>query len=136
MKIVLTNGCFDILHRGHVEFLNRSKELGDRLIVLLNSDESVKKLKGNSRPINNQEDRKFMLLNLKAVDEVIIFNDENCSDEIRRIHPDIYTKSLDYERHFNEEEQKALDDIGIEPIWLSFAKTYSTTKLIEKIKSI
>ena len=72
-KIVFTNGCFDILHRGHIVYLNEAKSLGDILIVGLNSDTSVKKLKGESRPINIQEDRKFLLENLKAVDHVVIF---------------------------------------------------------------
>ena len=73
-KIVFTNGCFDIVHVGHLALLNEAKALGDYLIVGLNSDDSVKRLKGSERPINNQENRPFFLENLKAVDEVIIFD--------------------------------------------------------------
>ena len=71
-----TNGCFDILHSGHVQYLNEAKALGDKLVVGLNSDASVKSLKGEERPINHENDRKFVLENLKAVDEVIIFDDD------------------------------------------------------------
>ena len=95
-KIVFTNGCFDIIHRGHIELLEKSKRVGDYLIVGLNSDESVKKLKGNNRPLNTQEDRKKTLESLKFVDEVIIFNEETPYELIKKVRPDIITKGGDY----------------------------------------
>ena len=95
-KLVVTNGCFDILHRGHVEYLNQSKKFGDKLFVLLNSDESVKKLKGETRPINNQNDRAYLLANLECVDGVIIFDGTNCANELLKLKPSVYTKGGDY----------------------------------------
>ena len=95
-KTVFTNGCFDIIHRGHIELLEKSKRIGDYLIVGLNSDESIKKLKGDARPINNQDDRKKTLEALRFVDEVIIFNEETPYDLIKKIKPDVITKGGDY----------------------------------------
>ena len=96
MTTVFTNGCFDILHRGHVEYLRQSKGLGDRLIVGLNSDSSVRRLKGDSRPINNQEDRAALLKALRFVDEVVIFDEDTPLELIKRLRPDIITKGGDY----------------------------------------
>jgi rfaE bifunctional protein nucleotidyltransferase chain/domain len=97
MTVVFTNGCFDILHRGHVEYLQASKNLGTRLIVGLNSDASVRQLKGNGRPVNTQEDRKAVLLALKAVDEVVVFDEPTPYKLIEKVRPDIITKGGDYE---------------------------------------
>jgi D-beta-D-heptose 7-phosphate kinase/D-beta-D-heptose 1-phosphate adenosyltransferase len=94
--VVFTNGCFDILHRGHIELLETSKSYGDYLIVGLNSDESIKRLKGETRPIMNQEDRKRTLECLKFVDEVIIFDEDTPYNLIKQIKPDIITKGGDY----------------------------------------
>lgn len=96
MTMVFTNGCFDILHRGHVDYLRRSAELGIRLVVGLNSDASVRRLKQGRRPINNQEDRKIVLESLRWVDEVIIFDDDTPYKLIKTIRPDIITKGGDY----------------------------------------
>lgn len=93
---VFTNGCFDILHRGHVDYLKRSAELGNRLIVGLNSDASIRRLKGSQRPINGQEDRKAILESLRWVDEVIIFEEDTPYELIKMIRPDIITKGGDY----------------------------------------
>lgn len=93
--IVFTNGCFDVLHRGHVEYLEQSKALGKKLIVGLNSDDSVRGLKPG-RPINTQEDRKAVLLALRCVDEVIIFDEPTPLELIRKVKPDIITKGGDY----------------------------------------
>ncbi|MBQ7198025.1 MAG: D-glycero-beta-D-manno-heptose 1-phosphate adenylyltransferase, partial [Selenomonadaceae bacterium] len=95
-KIVFTNGCFDILHVGHVRYLTTAKSFGDVLIVGLNTDESVRKLKGASRPINNQDDRAEVLLGLKAVDYVIFFGEDTAENLIAELQPDIYVKGGDY----------------------------------------
>lgn len=94
--IIFTNGCFDILHRGHIEYLQQSRSLGSRLIVGLNSDASVKRLKGEDRPINNQSDRALILSALSCVDEVHIFDDDTPYSLIENIRPDVITKGGDY----------------------------------------
>ena len=134
-KLVVTNGCFDILHRGHVEYLNESKKLGDKLFVLLNSDESVKKLKGENRPINNQEDRAYMLANLECVDGVIIFNNTNCANELLKLKPKVYTKGGDYFMcNLHQDEKVALIAINASVHIIPKQRDYSTTKIIRKIK--
>ena len=95
-KVVFTNGCFDILHLGHVEYLNEAKAQGDLLIVAINSDESVRKLKGPDRPINNEEDRAKMLLNLKAVDCVQVFTEQTPLEIIKLIRPQVLVKGGDW----------------------------------------
>jgi rfaE bifunctional protein nucleotidyltransferase chain/domain len=95
-KIVLTNGCFDILHAGHVRYLQAAKMLGDVLVIGLNSDTSVRLLKGESRPINCQEDRAEVLAALSAVDYVVIFSERTAENLIQRVAPDIYVKGGDY----------------------------------------
>tara|TARA_Y100000310_G_scaffold299492_1_gene334379 strand:+ start:1002 stop:1415 length:414 start_codon:yes stop_codon:yes gene_type:complete len=95
-KIIFTNGCFDILHRGHASLLKFCKSLGDNVIVGLNSDDSVKRLKGTDRPINNQEDRKMLLESIRYVDEVIIFDEDTPYNLIKNIQPDIIVKGGDY----------------------------------------
>lgn len=94
--IVFTNGCFDILHAGHVRYLAAARELGDCLIVGLNSDASVKALKGPSRPINHQDDRAEVIAGLQAVDYVIVFEEQTAENLIADIRPDIYVKGGDY----------------------------------------
>jgi rfaE bifunctional protein nucleotidyltransferase chain/domain len=94
--LVFTNGCFDVLHVGHIQYLEQSKNLGDRLIVGLNSDESVRRLKGPTRPFNSQDDRRRMLKALRCVDEVVIFYDDTPYDLIVSLEPDIITKGGDY----------------------------------------
>ena len=95
-KVVFTNGCFDILHRGHVEYLAKAKELGDVLIVGLNSDSSVKQIKGDGRPIVSQEDRAFILSNLAFVDYVVIFDVPTPYELISKIIPDVLVKGNDW----------------------------------------
>lgn len=125
-KIVFTNGCFDLLHKGHIEYLKKSKALGDKLIVGLNSDESIKKLKGPSRPVNNQDDRKTILEALEFVDEVIIFDEDTPYELIRRIEPDIITKGGDYKT----KEEVVGNDLA-EVVIMPFIEGYSTTKTLE-----
>ena len=131
-KIVFTNGVFDIIHRGHISYLNEAKALGDYLIVGLNADASVKRLKGDSRPVNKEEDRKFVMENLKAVDEVIIFTEDTPFNLISKIIPDILVKGGDW-----KEDQIVGSDIvkqnGGKVFSLKFIDNYSTTGIIEKI---
>ena len=95
-KVVFTNGCFDILHAGHVRYLTEAKKLGDILIVGLNSDESVRQLKGEDRPVNPAEDRAEVLAGLRSVDHVVVFDDATAEELVRQIQPDIYVKGGDY----------------------------------------
>lgn len=127
-RIVFTNGCFDILHRGHVDLLKKSKKLGEKLIVGLNSDKSVKKLKGNTRPINNQEDRKALLESIDCVDDVIIFDEDTPYELIKKIKPDIITKGGDYE--VSTVVGNDLAKVVIIPI----IEGYSSTEIINAIK--
>jgi len=123
-KTVFTNGCFDILHRGHIELLNQSRNLGQKLIVGINSDASVRALKGNERPINRQEDRKAVLEALGCVDEVIIFDEPTPYNLIKRLKPDIITKGGDYKP--NEVVGNDLATVHIIP----YVDGYSTTRTI------
>lgn len=132
-KFVFTNGCFDLIHRGHVTYLNESKSLGDILVVGLNSDSSVRKLeKGSNRPFNNENDRAFVLDNIKAVDYVIIFSEDTPYNLIKNIKPDYLVKGGDW-----KEEDIVGSDIvkanGGKVISLKFVDNYSTTSLINKI---
>jgi D-beta-D-heptose 7-phosphate kinase/D-beta-D-heptose 1-phosphate adenosyltransferase len=124
MRVIFTNGCFDILHRGHIELLNHCSELGDKVVVGLNSDASIKRIKGSSRPINSQKDRMYMLLALKYVDEVIIFNDDTPYNVIKLLKPDIIVKGGDY-----EQQDVIGNDIAKVKIF-NYVNGYSTTKII------
>ena len=133
LKLVFTNGCFDILHRGHIAYLNEAKSLGDLLIVGLNSDSSVKKIKGSNRPYNNENDRAFVLDNLKAVDYVILFPEDTPYNLIKNIKPDFLVKGGDWK----EEEIVGSDivkEYGGKVISLKYIDDYSTTSFINKIK--
>ena len=132
-KIVFTNGCFDIIHRGHVEYLEEAKKLGDILIIGLNSDYSVKRIKGPSRPINNEEDRKKVLLALKSVDDVIIFNEDTPLELIKKIKPNVLVKGGDWEIK-NIIGADFVLGLGGEVHSLAFREGHSTTKIIKKIK--
>ena len=128
-KVVFTNGCFDILHLGHQTYLNQSKALGDFLIVAINSDESVKSLKGDDRPINNQELRSKNLLNLDCVDEVVVFSEKTPLKLIEFLLPDVLTKGGDY-NHKNIVGSNIVEENGGKVILLPYLKGYSTTTLI------
>ncbi|BCD62725.1 D-beta-D-heptose 7-phosphate kinase / D-beta-D-heptose 1-phosphate adenosyltransferase [Nitratiruptor sp. YY08-26] len=129
-KVVFTNGCFDILHLGHVKYLQKAKELGDILIVGLNSDSSVKRLKGKSRPINPQYDRAYILASLEAVDYVVIFDEDTPYELIKKIEPDILVKGADY-----KDKEVVGSDIAKETILIEFVDGKSTTKIIERIQN-
>jgi D-glycero-beta-D-manno-heptose 1-phosphate adenylyltransferase len=131
-KIVFTNGCFDILHSGHVSYLNEAKSLGNFLIVGLNSDLSVKRLKGEARPINSEQDRKFVLENLKAVDLVIIFEEDTPLNLIKEVSPHILVKGGDWTPDQIVGSDFVLQNGG-QVQSLTFKNGYSTTNTIEKI---
>tara|TARA_Y100000310_G_scaffold107829_1_gene106258 strand:- start:4386 stop:4871 length:486 start_codon:yes stop_codon:yes gene_type:complete len=132
-KIVTTNGVFDLLHIGHIRYLQKAKSKGDVLIVALNSDSSVKKLKGPSRPLNTQNDRAEVLSALNCVDFTLIFNEDNPISVLEKIKPSIHVKGADYTPDQIIEKQTIESNDGkIELI--EFEKGYSTTSLIEKIK--
>ena len=95
-SVVFTNGCFDILHAGHVRYLAEARKLGDILVVGLNSDESVRKLKGEGRPVNPAEDRAEVLAGLRSVDHVVIFDEDTAEELVRQLQPDVYVKGGDY----------------------------------------
>ena len=132
--IVFTNGCFDILHVGHVRYLKESAKYGDILIVGLNSDSSVKKLKGENRPINNENDRAEILSALYFVDYIVIFNEntpENLLDEIK---PDIYTKGADYTIETLPEAKTVLKNGG-KVEFINLVEGKSTTNIIKKTQN-
>lgn len=131
-KIVFTNGCFDILHKGHVAYLNEAKKLGDVLFVGINSDSSVKKLKGPTRPINNENDRKFVLSNLRCVDAVEIFSEETPLDLINLVRPLVLVKGGDWKID-QIVGAKEVQSWGGEVLSLDFVDGYSTTGIIKKI---
>ncbi len=132
-KIVFTNGCFDILHMGHVEYLNEAKSLGDLLVVGVNSDASVKRLKGPDRPINNEEDRKSMLLNLRAVDCVQIFDEETPLTIIKAIKPHILVKGGDWKVEQIVGHEFVLANGG-DVRSLRFKDGYSTSNIIKLVQ--
>lgn len=132
-KVVFTNGCFDILHRGHLEYLQAAADLGDILVVGLNSDASVKRLKGENRPINNQNDRAFALASLVFVDAVIIFDEDTPLELIQRVKPNVLVKGGDYSIG-NIVGADFVKNIGGEVQVIPFVDGYSTTQIIEKMK--
>jgi len=127
-KVVFTNGCFDILHKGHVSYLNNAKALGDILIVGLNSDDSVRRLKGENRPINDHDDRAFILSALECVDYVVIFDEDTPYELIERVKPDILVKGADYEG-----KEIVGSDIAKQTVLIDFVEGKSTTSTIERI---
>lgn len=133
-KIVFTNGCFDIIHKGHVSYLQEAKLLGQVLVVALNSDESVKKIKGPTRPINNEEDRAFVLAGLQSVDKIVIFNEKNVLNLLSILKPDIYVKGGDYTIDtIDQTERDLVESWGGQIKILSGVKNKSTTSTIDKI---
>ena len=125
--VVFTNGCFDVLHVGHIELLKYCKSIGDFLIVGINSDESVSRLKGPSRPINAESERKIMLESIKYVDEVIIFNEDTPLNLIQNKNPDIIVKGGDYS------EKEVVGNKLAEVRIFKYVEGYSTTKAIQNI---
>lgn len=131
-KIVFTNGVFDIIHRGHVEYLSEAKSLGDILIVGLNSDSSVKTIKGDKRPVVSEDNRAYVLVNLKPVDYVIIFDEDNPLNLIKKVLPDVLVKGADW----SEDKVIGADVVkqnGGEVKLIKFVENNSSTNIIERI---
>ena len=132
-RVVFTNGCFDLLHVGHVRYLAQAKKLGDFLIIGLNSDSSVKELKGEDRPINSFEDRATLLSAIESVDSVIMFEEQTPENLIKDIVPDILVKGGDYNIEDIVGYQTVMQNGG-QVKTLSFYDGYSSTNYINKIK--
>ena len=132
-RIVFTNGCFDILHTGHVHYLKAARSLGDCLAVGLNSDVSVRRLKGPERPVNAEADRAEVLDALFAVDYVTIFDEPTAEDLIARIRPDVYVKGGDYTLD-TLPEAKIVQQYGGRVAFVDLVPGRSTTKVIEKLR--
>ena len=128
---VATNGCFDILHVGHVRYLQKTKSLADFSIVMLNSDKSVKMIKGDDRPINNEQDRAELLSALSCVDYVVLFEEKSPAKLLESIKPDIYTKGADYTLETLPERDVVIrNNIRVE--FIDFVAGKSTTNVIKK----
>ncbi len=133
-KIVFTNGCFDIIHAGHVDYLEKAKQLGDVLIVGLNSDDSVRRLKGEDRPVNIQEHRKRVLEALKPVDMVVIFEEDTPERLIKEIKPDVLVKGGDWSIE-NIVGADFVMSYGGQVKTIDFVYDISTTKIIQKARN-
>lgn len=133
-RIVFTNGVFDILHIGHIEYLSKASDLGDVLIIGLNTDSSVKRIKGENRPINDQEARAMQLASLRFVEDVIYFDDDTPHELIEFLQPDVLVKGADYE-HDQIVGADIVNAKGGIVSTIDFVDGYSTTELIEKIKN-
>lgn len=133
-KIVFTNGCFDLLHVGHVRYLQEARKLGDYLFIGVNSDASVKRLKGKDRPIQNENDRAEILAALGCVDGVAIFTEDTADNIIKQVKPHIFVKGGDWKVQ-DIKEAPTVQALGGEVYSLQLVEGKSTTKLIEKAKS-
>jgi len=135
-RLVLTNGCFDLLHTGHVRYLQQARELGDALVVAVNNDDSVRELKGAERPLNTDADRAEVLAALRCVDHVVIFAGKRVTEVIRMLRPAIYAKGGDYTLEtLDPGERAALEEVGAEIRLVSLVPGKSTTSLLEKAKT-
>src|SRR5688572_27425843 len=135
-KLVFTNGCFDLLHAGHVRYLQQARQLGDALVVALNGDESVRALKGPTRPINSQDDRAEVLAALACVDYITVFDSKRVTDVVHTIRPHVYTKGGDYTvESLDAGEREALQQAGAEIRILPLVPGKSTTNIISKWQS-
>ena len=136
-KLVATNGCFDLLHLGHVRYLQAARALGDVLVVGLNGDNSARELKGPGRPLNNEQERAEVLTALECVDFVTIFPELRATRFIETAAPAIYVKGGDYTAEtLNAGERTALQKIGAEIRIIPFEKGYSTSRLLERLRNL
>ena len=133
-KVVMTNGCFDIIHAGHVSYLEKARELGDRLIVAINSDDSVRRLKGAGRPINPEDRRMAVLAGLESVDWVVSFNEDTPENLLHDLKPDMLVKGGDYD-YQGVVGWAIVESYGGEVKVLNFVDDLSTTAIVEQIKN-
>ena len=135
-RVVLTNGVFDLLHTGHLYYLQQARALGDALIIALNADQSVRALKGPSRPVQNEEQRAYALGALTCVDAITVFREPRLTAEIQALRPDVYCKAGDYTlEKLDGGERAALQAAGARIEFLPFLPGFSTTALIARIKA-
>lgn len=135
-KVVLTNGVFDLLHTGHLYYLQQARALGDALFIALNADASVRQLKGPTRPVQPELDRAYALAATWFVDAVVIFRQKRLTPEILALQPDIYCKAGDYTlEKLDPDERRALETVGAEVRFMPFLPGFSTTNLIARIKA-
>lgn len=136
-KLVVTNGCFDLLHLGHVTYLENARNFGDALLIGVNSDAAVSGLKGPGRPVNSETDRASVLAALASVDGVCIFTDTTATKFLAAAQPDIYVKGGDYTLEtLNQDERRAVESVGGKIILVPFVPGKSTTSLLEKISRL
>lgn len=134
-SLVVTNGCFDLIHRGHVEYLNRARTRGDALLVAINSDVSVRAVKGPDRPVVPEVDRAYLLASLESVDAVYVFDAPTATDFLGAVKPDVYVKGGDYTRDtIVGEERELLTRMGCRIEFLPHVAGMSTTELIRRIR--
>ena len=135
-RLVFTNGCFDLLHVGHVRYLQAARALGDLLVVAVNSDASVRSLKGDGRPINNEQDRAEVLAALESVDFVTIFDEQRVTRLIEVVRPHIYAKGGDYTREtLDQTEVAALESVGADIRIIPLVPGKSTSRTIQRLQS-
>src|SRR5438552_11063026 len=136
-KLVVTNGCFDILHVGHVSYLEAARNQGDRLLVGLTNDQWTREIKGPGRPINDEHDRAALLAALQSVDAVCIFPDKTALSFVAAVKPDIYVKGGDYTLDtLVQEERRMLEQMGVKIVLLKHVPGKSTTGLLDKISKL
>jgi len=136
-KLAVTNGCFDILHVGHVTYLEAARKQGDALLIGLNSDASVRQLKGDGRPVNTEADRAAILAALQAVDAVCVFPEMRATRFLSVAQPDVYVKGGDFSvEQLPEEERQIVEKAGGKIVTLGFVPGKSTTSLLEKIAAL
>jgi len=136
-KLVVTNGCFDILHPGHVTYLEVARNLGHALLVGINSDEATRRLKGPGRPVSSETDRALVLAALQSVDGVCIFTDTAATKFLAKAQPDIYVKGGDYTLEtLNQEERRTVEQAGGKIVILPLMPGKSTTALLKKISCL
>lgn len=133
LRVVFTNGCFDLIHDGHLRYLAAARELGDILVVGLNSDASVQRLKGPQRPVKNQDGRALLLASLLQVDLVVIFDEDTPADLIRMVHPDVLVKGGDWAPEAIVGADFVLG-YGGQVLSLPFHEGHSTTRLVDRIR--
>ena len=134
-KIVFTNGCFDILHKGHVSYLQKAKKLGDLLIVGMNTDASIRRLKGSGRPVNHEKDRAFVLSSLACVDRVVFFKEDTPEKLIRKVRPDVLVKGGDWKKK-DVVGASFVESYGGSVKLIPFVKGFSTTGILGKIQKL